>query len=153
MTEAAAEAALAWRQARIAPLIVGLRGDLGAGKTTFVRAMLRALGYSGRVPSPTYTLLEHYALGDLNVVHLDLYRLNEPRELEYLGLRDWLASPDVWVLAEWPERGGGLLDACDLELRLDMAGDDQRSLAPRARSPRGVEALVAWLGQDFNKPG
>jgi tRNA threonylcarbamoyladenosine biosynthesis protein TsaE len=149
LTQAAGEAGLAWRDAGIESLIVGLIGDLGVGKTTFVRAMLGALGYTGRVPSPTYTLLEHYVLGDLNLVHLDLYRLSEPRELEYLGLRDCLALPVVWVLAEWPERGGGLAGALDLEIRLDIV-DDDRVLTTRACSERGRRALVAWLGENIN---
>ena len=81
--------------ARAWPLVIGLRGDLGSGKTTWVRAMLRGLGYAGRVPSPTYTLLEQYTCGELSVVHLDLYRLRSGEELENLGLRDWLAErPD-----------------------------------------------------------
>ena len=87
-TELAAEFARALRVARVWPLVVGLRGDLGSGKTTWVRAMLRGLGYAGRVPSPTYTLLEQYACGGLSLVHLDLYRLRGQDELENLGLRD-----------------------------------------------------------------
>jgi tRNA threonylcarbamoyladenosine biosynthesis protein TsaE len=146
---AAGRAALAWRDAGIAPLIVGLDGELGAGKTTFVRAMLVALGYAGRVPSPTYTLLEHYTVGDLSIVHLDLYRLKEPRELEYLGLRDWLQAPRVWILAEWPERGSGLPAALDLRLRLGIAADDSRVLTAEAAGERGGRALAAWLGSDF----
>src|SRR5262245_17071248 len=82
------------------PLVVGLRGDLGSGKTTWARAMLRGLGYQGRVPSPTYTLLEQYACDGLTVVHLDLYRLRGDDELENLGLRDWLAEPRRWLLVE-----------------------------------------------------
>lgn len=147
---AAAQAALAWRDAGVAPLIVGLSGDLGVGKTTFVRAMLGALGHSGRVPSPTYTLLEHYAVGDLSLVHLDLYRLKDPRELEYLGLRDWLAQAKVWVLAEWPERSAGLVAALDLEIRLSIAEDDSRVLDPRAVTGRGRLALDAWRGRNIN---
>src|SRR6187401_930261 len=98
--------------ARAWPLVIGLRGDLGSGKTTWVRAMLRGLGYSGRVPSPTYTLLEQYACGDFSVVHLDLYRLRGGEELENLGLRDWLAEPKRWIAVEWPERAPELAARC-----------------------------------------
>jgi tRNA threonylcarbamoyladenosine biosynthesis protein TsaE len=149
LTAAAARAARAWRGAAIAPLIVGLQGELGAGKTSFVRAMLQALDYSGRVPSPTYTLLEHYPVGDFSLIHLDLYRLREPAELEYLGLRDWLASSRVWVLAEWPERGGALVQALDLELELEIEADDSRRLIPHALSGRGRHALDVWIGKDI----
>lgn len=147
---AAGQAALAWRDAGIDSLIVGLEGDLGVGKTTFARAFLGALGHDGRVPSPTYTLLEHYAIGDLSVVHLDLYRLKEPRELEYLGLRDWLAQPKVWVLVEWPERSDALTAALDLSIRISIAADDSRELHPAAASDTGRRALGAWLDQDIN---
>ena len=92
---AAAAAATGWRDSGVSPLLVGLNGDLGVGKTTWVRAMLGGLGHTGRVPSPTFTLLEHYEIGSLTVVHLDLYRLAAASEFEYLGLRDWLSLPEV----------------------------------------------------------
>lgn len=150
LMRAAEQAALAWRDAGIAPLSVGLSGDLGVGKTTFVRAMLGALGHTGRVPSPTYTLLEHYALGDLTLVHLDLYRLKDPRELENLGVRDWLAQPAVWLLVEWPERSSALLAAVDVRIGIAIAGDDSRVLDPQAVTGRGRRALDAWRGRDIN---
>jgi tRNA threonylcarbamoyladenosine biosynthesis protein TsaE len=150
LVRAAELAALAWRSAGLAPLIVGLSGELGVGKTTFVRAMLGALGYRGRVPSPTYTLLEHYGIGDLSVVHLDLYRLKEPRELEYLGVRDWLAQPMVWVVVEWPERSAALVSALDLAIRLSIVEDDHRLLDPQAATERGRRALDSWCGRDIN---
>lgn len=149
LVAAAGEAGVSWRDAGIARLTVGLYGDLGVGKTSFARALLRGLGYAGRVPSPTYTLLEHYEVGDLTVVHLDLYRLAEPRELEFIGLRDWLARPDVWVLAEWPENGGAFANALDLALMLDAGADEVRSLTAVARSETGEAALAAWVGSDI----
>lgn len=145
MAEAAA-AGRAWREAGLAMLIAGLEGDLGVGKTTFVRGLLRGIGYAGRVPSPTYTLLEHYEVGPLTVVHLDLYRLAEPRELEFLGIRDFLARPAVWLFAEWPTRGGRFAEAIDLALELAIDEGDRRSLAVRALTERGEQARRLWLG-------
>ncbi len=145
LVRAAEQGALAWRDAGILPLIVGLSGDLGVGKTTFVRAMLAALGHTGRVPSPTYTLLEHYAFGDLSVIHLDLYRLRDAGELEYLGVRDWLARAKVWVLVEWPERSAALVAALDLRVELSIAADDSRVLEYQAVTERGRLALDGWL--------
>ena len=150
LVRGAEQAALAWRGAGIAPLIVGLSGDLGVGKTTFVRAMLGALGHKGRVPSPTYTLLEHYAVGDLSLVHLDLYRLRVQHELEYLGVRDWLAQPNVWLLAEWPERSAALVAALDLTIRFSVAADESRVLDPEALTESGRRALASWWGRDIN---
>jgi tRNA threonylcarbamoyladenosine biosynthesis protein TsaE len=127
--------------ARRWPLLIGLRGDLGAGKTTLVRALLRGLGYAARVPSPTYTLLEHYAVGELVVVHLDLYRLAGEGELENLGLRDWLEAPATWVLIEWPDRAPGLAGRCDLFFSLDEKEPGTRRLTIEARTQPGIEAL------------
>ncbi len=146
---AAAHAAVSWRDSGVSPLVVGLSGDLGVGKTTWVRAMLGGLGFEGRVPSPTFTLLEHYEIDALTVVHLDLYRLAAARELEFLGFRDWLALPRVWLLAEWPERGGAFASSLDLELTFEVAPDDRRMLLPKALSGSGRQVLEAWLGRDF----
>lgn len=144
LAAAAAATARAWAGLSLAPLVVAFHGDLGSGKTTFIRAMLRGLGYMGRVPSPTYTLVEHYPLAalDLTVVHLDLYRLAEEGELDHLGLRDWLAEPRVWLLVEWPERSAGLCAVADIELRLEIATAGRaRQLTASARTARGQAAL------------
>jgi tRNA threonylcarbamoyladenosine biosynthesis protein TsaE len=141
--ELAAGCARALGAARAWPLVIGLRGDLGSGKTTWVRAMLRGLGYSGRVPSPTYTLLEQYTCGALSVVHLDLYRLRSGEELENLGLRDWLAEPQRWIAVEWPERAPELAARCDLTLEFTIPAAGGRRVTATARSGLGIEALRA----------
>lgn len=141
MTDWAGQFARSLRAPGRGPLIVGLRGDLGSGKTTWARAMLRGLGHGGRVPSPTYTLLEHYALDGLDVVHLDLYRLTGDTELENLGLRDWLAQPATWLLVEWPERAPRLAAQCDLTLVFAEPAEGGRSVAFEARTAAGIEAL------------
>jgi tRNA threonylcarbamoyladenosine biosynthesis protein TsaE len=107
------------------PAVIALRGELGAGKTTLVRGLLRALGHTGAVRSPTYTLLEPYERVDPPVVHLDLYRLSDPEELEYLGLRDLLDRPG-WMLIEWPERAAGALPPPDLVIEIEHAGHARR---------------------------
>jgi tRNA threonylcarbamoyladenosine biosynthesis protein TsaE len=149
-TQRAAELARALRAARVWPLVIGLRGDLGSGKTTWVRAMLRGLGYEGRVPSPTYTLLEQYACGELTLVHLDLYRLRGEDELENLGLRDWLAEPERWIAVEWPERVPQLAERCDLTLELAVTAPGSRRLKASAATSRGTEALRALRQGVFN---
>jgi tRNA threonylcarbamoyladenosine biosynthesis protein TsaE len=127
--------------AKCRPLVIGLDGTLGSGKTTWARAMLRGLGYAGRVPSPTYTLLEHYAVGELSVVHLDLYRLAGDAELENLGLREWLADRNAWVVFEWPERAPRLAARCDLVLEFVDAANDARRVTLRALTAAGRNAL------------
>ena len=135
---------------RCVPLVIGLKGDLGSGKTTWVRAMLRGLGYAGRVPSPTYTLLEHYELATLTLVHLDLYRLSGDAELENLGIRDWLADPAVWILFEWPERAPVFARRCDLLLELHDEGGSTRRLAFKALTDAGITALERSCQAGFN---
>jgi len=122
------------------PLVVGLSGSLGAGKTTLVRAWLRALGYTGPVRSPTYTLIETYDLPAFTVHHLDLYRLGDPEELEFIGVRD-LFTPTAICLIEWPERGAGVLPPLDWALRLEHAGTG-RTVAGLPAADSGCGAQV-----------
>ena len=102
-------------------MLLYLSGDLGAGKTTLARGLLAGLGVTGPVRSPTYTLVEVHALPRVVGVHVDLYRLTDPDELEALGLRDLHAPGHLWIV-EWPERAAGALPAPDLELRLAIEG-------------------------------
>ena len=121
--------------------VVFLEGDLGAGKTTFARALLGALGVGERIKSPTYSLIESYRAGELDAHHLDLYRIADPGELEWLGLGDLFGGSPL-VVVEWPERGGAALPKPDLVLRLDHAGS-RRELTAEARTPRGDGLLAA----------
>ena len=99
--------------------VVYLRGDLGAGKTTLVRGFLRALGHKGAVKSPTYTLVEPYEIDGFHIAHLDLYRVTDPVELEYIGLEDVLRDVSLTFI-EWPERGDGHLPDPDLIVELEV---------------------------------
>jgi len=120
------------------PAMVHIKGDLGAGKSTLARAFLRALGVTGAIPSPTYTLVERYRFARGEALHLDLYRIADSAELEFLGLDD--LNPWVW-LVEWPERAGADgLPAVDLQAQLKVAGAG-RALSITAKSPLGE----AWL--------
>lgn len=106
--------------------VLYLRGDLGAGKTTLARALLRACGVRGTVRSPTYTLMEPYDAEGRTVLHLDLYRLRDPLELHNLGLGDYPPEHTLW-LVEWPEKGAALLPPPSLEVRLALQGSGRRA--------------------------
>lgn len=123
-------------------LLITLHGELGAGKTTFVGGLMRALGHEGVVRSPTYTLIEPYELSGLSLFHLDLYRLTDPMQLEDLGWRD-LFQPGTVLLVEWPEQAGASLGKVDLAVSLAYLanGEEGRSLEIQARSALGARVL------------
>lgn len=125
--------------------VVYLSGELGAGKTTFARGFLRALGVAGAIRSPTYTLLGLYPAGALMGVHLDLYRIAEPHELESLGLREWARPGHVWLI-EWPERGAGQLPPADLTAAF-FAGVGGHDIEVAAGSVAGAAWLQALTGE------
>ncbi len=137
--ELGARLARAIRAPLAAPLVIGLRGELGTGKTTLARGFLRELGMSAAVRSPTYTLLEDYFVGGLRVAHVDLFRLRSADELEQLGIRD-LLEPDRVLLVEWPERGAGRLPPEDLAIELAFSGFGRR-VRIGARTAAGRELL------------
>ena len=118
-----------------------LLGPLGAGKTTFVRHLLRALGVSGRVKSPTYTVLEPYELPGLVVSHFDFYRFTDPREWLDAGFRDVFAEPGL-KLAEWPDKAQGLLPVPDVRLHIEPGPQDERVVRLDAFTERGLELLA-----------
>ena len=133
--------------ARLAPriepgMLLTLSGELGAGKTTLVRGILRALGWTGAVKSPTYTLLEHYTISSLYFYHFDLYRFSEPEEWDRAGFSEYL-RPDTVCVLEWPERAAGWLPAGDLEIRLEHAGS-ARLLTVGATSAAGSACLAQF---------
>lgn len=119
--------------------VLHLRGDLGAGKTTVVRGVLRALGHQGKVKSPTYTLVEPYALSRLHLYHFDFFRLRDAAEWESSGFRDYF-GPQAACLVEWPERVGPALGTPDVELRLEFAPIGRHALLS-SHTPAGE----AWL--------
>ena len=144
MADAAAMDALGETLARAMEggAVVYLRGELGAGKTTLVRGVLRGLGYAGRVRSPTYTLVEGYETPGHGFYHLDLYRIAAPGELEFLGVRE-LDDPAHRIFIEWPERGGEALPEADLEIHIQVR-ELARSVSFQALSERGRQLTAAW---------
>lgn len=143
LPDESATSALATRVAATieAGLVIYLHGPLGAGKTSFARALLTAFGVGERVKSPTYSLVEGYSAAGRPAWHLDLYRIADPGELEWLGL-DALSDPAAVVLVEWPERGHGALPAADLQWHLSYAGDGRHARV-MATSGRGRRVLAS----------
>lgn len=128
-----------------AGVVVTLAGELGAGKTTLARSLLRALGVTGTVRSPTYTLLEPYRVAGRELLHLDLYRIGGADELAALGYRE-LVLGDALVLVEWPERAAGALGPVDLALRLEYSGEGRR-LTLEAATARGEDWLARFVAR------
>ena len=125
----------------IADAYIELHGELGAGKTTFVRHLLRALGVEGRIKSPTYAVLEPHATAGLVISHFDFYRFSDAREWADAGFRDVFAAAGL-KLAEWPEHAATVLPAADLRLTIELQTDDSRSVRVDALSARGRELLA-----------
>ena len=141
LPDEAATRALGARLARVieSGLALYLHGDLGSGKTTLARGLLRGLGYQGRVKSPTYTLVELYTVSRLNLYHFDFYRFKDPKEWRDAGFNEYFNDASV-CLVEWPEKVAGVLPAADLDIALEFAGDG-RDLSIRAGTESGKACL------------
>ena len=145
LPDEAATADLGAALARVLPrdkrLVVYLTGDLGAGKTTLVRSVLRALGYAGAVRSPTYTLVELHVVSGLNLYHFDFYRFTSPEEFLEAGLDEYFNEAAICLL-EWPQRAAPFVPAADIEIFLEIQ-DNTRHAALRAESLTGTECLTS----------
>ena len=143
-TEAETEA-IGRRLALSLPVVrlIYVRGRLGAGKTVFVRGLLRGLGHEGAVKSPTFTLVEPYSVGGVALCHFDLYRLKDPEELEFLGMRDYLGSDTVCVV-EWPERAAAVLPLPDIDVMIRATNNRGRDVQLQGHSQAGDAALDAF---------
>ncbi len=131
--------------AAMASGLIFLEGDLGAGKTTLCRGILRGRGHAGPVKSPTYTLVEPYELDSGRVFHFDLYRLGDPEELEYMGIRDYFEDESLGMI-EWPERGAGMLPRPDLRVTISVENSGRRLviMAPTRTGEQVLTRLESW---------
>jgi len=137
-------------------VLLTLQGELGVGKTTLVRGLLRGAGYSGPVKSPTFSLVEPYEIGSCKVFHFDMYRLQDPEELEYIGIRDYLSTPALCIV-EWPEKAGDFLPTGDIHIMIKRTGQG-RGIKIQALTERGHKLIrdfslpECWSGTDIEVP-
>ena len=122
--------------------VIYLIGDLGAGKTTLTRYWLQAMGHKGAVKSPTYTLVEPYTIQNKDIFHFDLYRLNDPYELELMGIRDYLETPNALFLFEWPSKGGDEIPQADLVINIEKSEDDLTRIATLSSTSESLQQAV-----------
>ncbi|MDI9818424.1 tRNA (adenosine(37)-N6)-threonylcarbamoyltransferase complex ATPase subunit type 1 TsaE [Tatlockia sp. PL877] len=146
LADEASSESLAYRLAGclFSPLILAFSGEIGSGKTTLIRAMLRALGVTTAIKSPTFSLIESYQCNHLQIHHFDLYRIHDEAELEYIGFRDYF-NEDAVCCIEWPEKAGQSLEQVDIHFELTLNGDG-RLLTVQASSPAGEEILSCLAG-------
>lgn len=128
-----------------APLIMTFSGEIGAGKTTLIRAMLRALGIQSAIKSPTFSLVESYLIDPLHIHHFDLYRIHDETELEYIGFRDYFTTNAICFI-EWPEHAMSYINQVDVKITLEMKGLG-RQMEIHAYSPKGVAMLSCITGE------
>lgn len=143
--QASEQWAAQFAQALRAPLVLSFSGEIGAGKTTIIRAMLRALGIQSAIKSPTFSLVESYSCHDFVVHHFDLYRIHHEDELEYIGFRDFFAEQNICCI-EWAEHAGQLLPSVDLHFKLNIK-EAGRELALSAFSAAGQQLLAGLMGE------
>jgi tRNA threonylcarbamoyladenosine biosynthesis protein TsaE len=126
--------------------VIYLHGDLGAGKTTFTRGVVQGFGHTGKVKSPTYTLVEPYELENQSIYHFDLYRLSDPEELEFMGIRDYFNDKSICMI-EWPEKGAEFLATADLELTLEYVAQ-KRKVSIMGQTQKGEEIVDRLSNKD-----